>query len=132
MQKKNLNGRTLISGGSEFEERIGYSRAVVFGNQVFVAGTTGFNYESMTISDDVAEQAEQCLLNIEAALQAAGSSLENSLRIHYILPRQEDFKPCWPVLQKYLGQARPAATMFVAGLADDRMKIEIEVTAALH
>ncbi len=131
MQKKSFMGRTLISGGSEFEQKIGYSRAVVFGNQVFVAGTTGFNYDSMVISSDVAEQAEQCLLNIEAALQAAGSSLQHALRVHYILPRREDFEPCWPVLQKHLGQARPAATMFVADLADARMKIEIEVTAAL-
>lgn len=131
MQKHSFMGRTLISGGSEFEEKIGYSRAVVYGDQVFVAGTTGFDYAAMSISDDVAEQAEQCLLNIEAALQVAGSSLQHSLRVHYILPRQEDFEPCWPVLKKYFGEARPAATMFVADLADARMKIEIEVTAAL-
>lgn len=131
MNKQSFMGRTLISGGSEFEQKIGYSRAVVYRDQVFVAGTTGFNYDAMTISEDVAEQAEQCLLNIEAALKAAGSSLQLALRIHYIVPRREDFEPCWPVFQKYLGEARPAATMFVADLADERMKIEIEVTAGL-
>lgn len=131
MNKQSFMGRTLISGGSEFEQKIGYSRAVVYRDQVFVAGTTGFNYDAMTISEDVAEQAEQCLLNIEAALKAAGSGLQLALRIHYIVPRREDFEPCWPVFQKYLGEARPAATMFVADLADERMKIEIEVTAGL-
>ena len=131
MKKQQYLGRTLIAGGSEFEEKIGYSRAVVCDNQVFVSGTTGFNYATMSISADPAEQAEQCFLNISEALEAAGSSLEHSLRIHYILPNREDFEPCWPVFKKYLGKSRPAATMFVAELADERMKIEIELTAAL-
>lgn len=131
MQKSEYLGRTLISGGSEFEEKIGYSRAVIVGDTVFVAGTTGFDYQTMTISDDPAEQAEQCLKNIDEALRAAGSSLEHSVRVHYIVPKREDFEPCWPVLHKYLGQARPAATMFVAELADTRMKIEIEITATV-
>lgn len=121
--------RRLISSGSEFESRIGYSRAVVDGDWLFVSGTTGFDYATMTISDDVAEQAEQTLKNIKAAMDEAGFGFEHIVRVHYILPDAEDFEACWPVLQKYLGAVRPAATMIAAGLADARMKIEIEVTA---
>jgi enamine deaminase RidA (YjgF/YER057c/UK114 family) len=121
--------RKLISSGSEFEEKVGYSRAVVDGDMVYVAGTTGYDYTAMSISDDLIEQAEQCFINIEKALLEAGSSLDDVVRVHYILPDRLDFEPCWPVLKKYLGKARPAATMFVAGLVDERMKIEIEVTA---
>jgi len=123
--------RKLISSGSEFEEKVGYSRAVVDGDTVYVAGTTGYDYTAMSISDDLIEQAEQCFINIEKALLEAGSSLDDVVRVHYILPDRLDFEPCWPVLKKYLGRARPAATMFVAGLVDERMKIEIEVTARL-
>ena len=121
--------RRRISQGSPFEENIGYSRAVIDGRWVFVAGTTGFDYDTMVISSNVAEQAEQCLKNISWALSQAGSSIEDVVRVHYILPDAEDFETCWPVLKKYFNSARPAATMFQAGLADDRMKIEIEVTA---
>ena len=123
--------RKLISSGSEFEEKVGYSRAVVDGDTVYVAGTTGYDYTAMSISDDLIEQAEQCFINIEKALLEAGSSLDDVVRVHYILPDRLDFEPCWPVLKKYLDRARPAATMFVAGLVDERMKIEIEVTARL-
>jgi enamine deaminase RidA (YjgF/YER057c/UK114 family) len=101
----------------------------VDGDWIFVSGTTGFDYQTMTISEDVVEQAEQCLRNIERALQEAGSTFAEVVRVHYILPRVEDFQPCWPVLRKYFGDVRPAATMISAGLADPRMKIEIEVTA---
>jgi len=121
--------RRLISSGSPFEERIGYSRAVVDGDWVFVSGTTGFDYATMTISDDVVAQAEQCFRNISAALAEAGAGLEDAVRARYILTRAEDFEPCWPVLQKYLGAVRPAATMIVAGLSDPRMLIEVEITA---
>ncbi len=121
--------RRLISSGSEFETRIGYSRAVVDGDWLFVSGTTGFDYATMTISDDVAEQAEQTLKNIGAAMQEAGFGFEHIVRVHYILPDADDFEACWPILQTYLGEVRPAATMISAGLADARMKIEIEVTA---
>lgn len=123
--------RKLISSGSEYESKIGYSRAVVDGDYVFVSGTTGFNYETMSISDDAAEQAEQCFKNIEKALTEAGSSFDDVVRVHYIYPNKADFEPCWPVFQKYLGTARPAATVFVAGLLDERMKLEVEVTARL-
>lgn len=122
-------GRKLISQGSIFEENIGYSRAVVDGRWIFVSGTTGFDYETMTISEDVAEQAAQCLKNIEWALNEAGGSLADVVRVRYILPDRNDFEPCWPALKAAFGDIRPAATMIEAGLADPRMKIEIEATA---
>jgi enamine deaminase RidA (YjgF/YER057c/UK114 family) len=121
--------RKLISSGSSFEESIGYSRAVVDGDWMFVSGTTGFDYATMQISDDVAAQADQTFRNIKTAMEQAGFSLADSVRVHYLLPDAADFEKCWPVLKKYLGDVRPAATMFVAGLADPRMKIEIEITA---
>ena len=123
--------RRLISSGSEFESKISYSRAVLDGDYVFVSGTTGYDYELMSISDSPVEQAEQCFQNIQKALQEAGSSLDQVVRVRYILPNRDDFEPCWPICQKYLGVARPAATMFVAGLIDDQMKLEIEVTARI-
>ena len=121
--------RRLISSGSTFEEQIGYSRAVVDGEWVFVSGTTGFDYATMSISGNVVEQAEQCFRNIAAALAEAGATLADVVRVTYILPNAAEFSQCWPVLRKYLGAARPAATMLSAGLVDPRMKIEIQVTA---
>lgn len=121
--------RRLISSGSTFEQEIGYSRAVVDGEWVFVSGTTGFDYRAMTIAEDVVEQTEQCLRNIEAALLEAGSSLRDVVRVTYVLPNADEFRRCWPTLRKYFGEVRPAAMMISAGLADPRMKIEIEVTA---
>ncbi|TAG32470.1 MAG: RidA family protein [Polaromonas sp.] len=121
--------RTLISSGSPFEAQIGYSRAVVAGNWVFVSGTTGFDYSTMTISSDIVEQTEQCLKNIASALQQAGASMADVVRVTYVLPDASQFEPCWPVLRKYFGAVRPAAMMVSAGLLDERMKIEIEVTA---
>src|SRR5882724_2342937 len=106
--------RRLISSGSRFEEEIGYSRAVVDGEWVFVSGTTGYDYSTMAISDNVSEQAEQCLINISKALSEAGSRLEDVIHVRYILPNTEDFKQCWPVLRKYFGEIRTAATMIVA------------------
>lgn len=121
--------RRLISSGSVFEERIGYSRAVVAGDWVFVSGTTGFDYATLSIAEDVVEQARQCLVNIERALHEAGASLQDVVRVTYMLPEVSDFEPCWPVLRQHFGAVRPAATMISARLADPRMKIEIEVTA---
>lgn len=121
--------RKLISSGSKFEAEIGYSRAVTQGDWCFVSGTTGFDYAAMTISGDVAAQTEQCWKNIEAALKQAGFALTDIVRANYLLPNGADFEKTWPVLKKYLGDIRPASTMLVAGLADSRMKIEIEVTA---
>lgn len=124
-----MPARQLITSGSTFEVEIGYSRAVVQGDWVFVSGTTGFDYATMTIPDGVEQQAEQCLENIAAALAQAGSGLADVVRVNYILPDGSDFPKCWPVLRRYFGAIRPAATMISAGLADPRMKIEIEVTA---
>jgi enamine deaminase RidA (YjgF/YER057c/UK114 family) len=121
--------RRLISSGSTFERDIGYSRAVVDGEWVFVSGTTGFDYATMTVEDDVARQAAQCLRNIEQALAEAGCGFEHVVRVRYILPRAEDFPACWPALRRAFGEVRPAATMIAAGLSDPRMKIEVEVTA---
>lgn len=121
--------RRLISSGSTFEAEIGYSRAVVDGDWIFVSGTTGFDYSTMTIPDGVVEQTDQCLRNIESALGEAGASLADVVRVTYVLPDGTDFPQCWPTLRRYFGDVRPAAMMISAGLADPRMRIEIEVTA---
>ena len=121
--------RRLISSGSSFESQIGYSRAVVVDNWVFVSGTTGFDYSRMVIPEGLLDQTEQCLRNIETALKEAGASMKDVVRVHYILPNASEFEQTWPILRKYFGDVRPAATMICAGLADPRMKIEIEVTA---
>jgi enamine deaminase RidA (YjgF/YER057c/UK114 family) len=121
--------RRLISSGSQFERDIGYSRVVVDGEWAFVSGTTGFDYAAMTISDDVTEQARRALENIAGALAEAGFSLLDVVRANYIVPSAEEWPACWPVLREFFGEIRPASTMLVAGLADPRMRIEIEVTA---
>lgn len=124
-----MTDRRAIFSGSTFEEQIGYARAVVDGDWVHVSGTTGFDYATMTISEDVVEQAEQCLRNIEVALTEANCTFADVVRVRYLLPDRGDFEPCWPVLRRYFGDVRPAATMLVCGLSDPRMKIEIEVDA---
>jgi enamine deaminase RidA (YjgF/YER057c/UK114 family) len=121
--------RRWITSGSTFERDIGYARAVVDGDFIFVSGTTGFDYARMTIAEDAVAQAEQCVANIAAALAEAGGGFADVVRVRYIVPDAADFEPCWPVLRRCFGEARPAATMISAGLADPRMKIEIEVTA---
>lgn len=125
-------GRRLISSGSRFEADIGYSRAVVAGGWVFVSGTTGMDYSSMTLAPDAAAQTRQALRNIAAALAEAGASFDDVVRVRYILPDADEFAACWPALRAAFGTARPAATMIVAGLIDPAMKIEIEVTAELR
>lgn len=121
--------RHLISSGSSFEDEIGYSRAVVQGDWIFVSGTTGFDYATMTIADDIVTQAVQCLRNIESALAQAGATLRDLVRVTYVLPDAGEFPKTWPVLRRHLGEVRPAAMMISAGLADPRMRIEIEATA---
>jgi enamine deaminase RidA (YjgF/YER057c/UK114 family) len=121
--------RIRISSGSRFEEEIGYSRAVIDGDHVWVSGTTGYDYAAMTIADDVVAQARQTFENIAAALAQAGCSLDDVVRVLFIVPRREDWEPCWPVVKQYLGKARPASTLIHAGLQTDAMRIEIEVTA---
>jgi enamine deaminase RidA (YjgF/YER057c/UK114 family) len=123
--------RKLISSGSEFEAEIGYSRAVVEGDFVFVSGTTGYDYENMTLSDKVDEQANQCFVNIEKALQQAGAAIADIVRVTYILPNRDEFEACWPIFSRWLGEVRPAATVFEARLLDDAMKIEVQVTARI-
>ncbi len=121
--------RQLISSGSSFESDIGYSRAVRQDPWVFVSGTTGFDYTTMTIPDSLEAQTEQCLRNIASALEAAQATMADVVRVTYVLPHAADFPRCWPVLKKWFGDVRPAAMMICAGLADPRMRIEIEVTA---
>ena len=121
--------RQLISSGSTFEAQMAYSRAVVVGDWVFVSGTTGFDYATMQISENLVEQTRQCLENISQALHQAGAGMQDIVRVTYVLPNGADFEQCWPVLRQYFGEVRPAAMMISAGLADPRMKIEIEVTA---
>jgi enamine deaminase RidA (YjgF/YER057c/UK114 family) len=121
--------RRLVSSGSTFEAEIGYSRAVVQGDWVFVSGTTGFDYATMTLADGVVAQAEQCLQNIASALAQAGAGMADVVRVTYILPDPDEFPACWPVLRRWFADVRPAATMISASLMDPRMRIEIEVTA---
>jgi len=123
--------RRLISSGSSFEKEAGYSRAVVDGEWIFVAGTTGFDYARMTIAEDPAEQARQAFRNIEAALAEAGASLADVVRVRYYLPNPADWPAIVPVLGEVFGSIRPAATALFCGLVDPRMKVEIEVTARL-
>jgi enamine deaminase RidA (YjgF/YER057c/UK114 family) len=96
-----------------------------------VAGTTGFDYATMTIADDVVAQCEQALANVAAALAEAGGSFADVVRVRYLLPNRADFEPCWQLLRRAFGEVRPAATMQVCGLSDPRMRIEIEVTARI-
>ena len=121
--------RRLISSGSRFEEEIGYSRAVVDGDLIFVSGTTGYDYSTMTIVEDIAGQCDQTFRNIAAALAQADATLDDVVRVLFIIPRREDWEPCWPIVKRYLGNARPASTLIHAGLQTDAMRIEIEVTA---
>jgi enamine deaminase RidA (YjgF/YER057c/UK114 family) len=124
-----LEMRRLISSGSPFETEAGYSRAVVDGEWIFVAGTTGFDYAQMTIVDDPAEQARQAFRNIEKALGEAGATLADVVRVKYYVPNAADWPAIVPVLGEVFGAIRPAATALICGLVDPRMKIEIEVTA---
>ena len=126
-----MTARRLISSGSRFEDEIGYSRAVVDGDHVWVSGTTGYDYAAMTIADDVVSQADQAFRNIAAALAEAGASLDDVVRVLFIVPHRADWEPCWPVVKRYLGTAKPASTLIHAGLQTDAMRIEIEVTARL-
>ena len=124
--------RRLVTSGSRFEEQIGYSRAVVDGDWVFVSGTTGMDYSTMRLEDGVVAQAERAFGNIDLALREAGATMGDVVRVTYIVPERADWEPCWPVTRKWLGRARPAATLLHAGLQDEAMKIEIEVTARLR
>lgn len=126
-----MTERRLISSGSRFEEQIGYSRAVVIGDDIWVSGTTGYDYATMTIAPDVVAQCDQTFRNIAAALAQAGATLDDVVRVLFIVPDRADWEPCWPVVRHHLGRARPASTLIHAGLQTDAMKIEIEVTARI-
>lgn len=118
-----------ISTGSPFEAQIGYSRAVVADGFVFVAGTTGYNYASMTMPPTIEEQCENALRTITQALEEAGSGIDHVVRVTYIVPNRAEWPSCWPITSRVFAVSRPAATMFSAPLQEDAMKIEIEVTA---
>ena len=122
-------GRKRISQGSTFERDIGFSRAVVDKRWVFVSGTTGYDYSTMTISDDVVEQCRQTLANVDDALVRAGSCADDVVRVRYMVPNRADFEPCWPLLREYFADALPAATLTIVDLLTPAMKFEIEVTA---
>lgn len=124
-----MTERRRISSGSKFEEQIGYSRAVVVGDDIWVSGTTGYDYATMTIKPDVVAQADQTFRNIAAALAQADASLDDVVRVLFIVPDPADWEPCWSVVKKYLGTARPASTLIHTALMSPEMKIEIEVTA---
>ncbi len=121
--------KQLIRSGSAFEDKVAYSRAVVCDGWVFVAGTTGTDHVTMSVPEGVVDQCRLALAHIATALEQAGASFDDVVRVNYILPDRDDFEPCWPLLREAFGRARPAATMIEAGLIDPAMKIEIEVTA---
>lgn len=121
--------RTHISSGSTFEATIGYSRAVVLDGWVFVSGTTGYDYATMTLPESVEDQCTNTLANIAKALAQAGCTFDDVVRVTYILPDRTDFPKLWPQTSAAFGRARPAATMIEARLMEDPMKVEIEVTA---
>ena len=122
--------RRLVSTGSPFEKTAGYSRAVIDGDFAFVAGTTGYDYTTMTMPDDVTSQSRNCFKTIEAALKEGGFAMADIVRATYYLTNAGDVDAHFAVCGEVLGDIRPAATMLiVAGLYKPEMKVEIEVTA---
>jgi enamine deaminase RidA (YjgF/YER057c/UK114 family) len=120
-----------ISSGSPFEAKIGYSRAVVDGDMAYVSGTTGYDYARMVMPDDVAEQTRNAIATIEKALQEAGSSLRDVVRVRYYLTDMAHYDAVVDVVGAVFADIRPAATMVVCGLTAPEMKIEIEATARI-
>ncbi|WP_196260207.1 RidA family protein [Pelagibacterium limicola] len=120
-----------ISSGSPFEARIGYSRAVVDRDMVYVSGTTGYDYATMTMPQEAAAQARNAFATIEKALVEAGASLRDVVRVVYYLVDMEDYDALVGVAGYVFGDIRPAATMIVCGLTTPEMKLEIEVTARI-
>lgn len=121
--------RRLISTGSPFEAEFGYSRALVAGDWCFVSGVTGYDYEAMRLADGAAAQAEACFATIGSVLDEAGFAMADIVRVQYTLTDRALIPEVQPVLRRYLGDIRPAATMVIAGLIQPEMSIEIEVTA---
>ena len=122
--------RRLISTGSPFEKAFGYSRAVVDGDLVFISGTTGYDYATMTMPDDPAEQARNIFKTVESVLRDAGSSMGHILRAQYFVTDRAYCEPVLSVCGELLGDIRPAGGIYVvAGLLRSEMKVEIEITA---
>ncbi len=128
MSKKTAK-RKLISTGTNFEAKLGYSRAVVQGDWCFVSGTTGYNYAEKKMPEAVSQQAANALFNIKAALEQAGFEMGHIVRVRYYITKREDMAKVEKVLAEFFGQIRPAATMVICDLVDEKMKIEIEATA---
>lgn len=121
--------RRLISTGSPFEATAGYSRAVVQGDWCFVSGTTGYDYTTMTMPEDVVDQTRNCLATISKALEDGGFGIRDVVRVHYYVTDAAFADIVFPVVGETFGSIRPAATMIVCDLIRPEMKIEIEVTA---
>lgn len=117
------------SSGSSFEKAIGYSRCVEIDDWLIISGTTGYNYQTMTIADDIETQLKQTLINIDEAISKTSFAKADIVKVTYILPKVEEFEKCHEQLREYFGDVLPAATMFSAELADKKMKIELEVWA---
>lgn len=124
--------RKLISTGSPFETAFGYSRAVIDGDLVFVSGTTGYDYVTMTLPEDAAEQARNIFRTLDAVLTEAGSSMTQVVRAQYFVTDRSYCEPVLGVCGEVFREIRPAAAIYVvAGLLKPEMKVEIEVTARL-
>ncbi|MDJ0921308.1 MAG: RidA family protein [Henriciella sp.] len=121
--------RRLISTGSPFEKTMGYSRAVVQGDWCFVSGVTGYDYASMTLPAEVDAQAENCFQTIRNVLSEAGFAMTDIARVQYTVTDRALVEALRPVLERHLGEIRPAATMVIANLIEPEMLVEIEVTA---
>ncbi|MES2665604.1 MAG: RidA family protein [Pseudomonadota bacterium] len=118
-----------ISTGSPFEKTMGYSRAVVKGGWCFVSGVTGYDYATMVMPEGIADQAHNCFATIDGVLQTAGFSMSDIVRVQYTVVSADLVTDLVPVLGRALGDIRPAATMVIAGLIREEMKVEIEITA---
>jgi|ERR1041385_3303009 enamine deaminase RidA (YjgF/YER057c/UK114 family) len=122
--------RRLISTGAPFEKTAGYSRAVVDGDFCFVAGTTGYDYATMTMPDAVEDQARNCFRTVARVLEGAGFALADAVRATYYITDHADADRVLAICGEFLGEIRPAATLLVvSGLYKPEMKVEIEVTA---
>ena len=127
-----MTTRRLISTGSPFEKAFGYSRAVIDGDLVFISGTTGYDYKTMIMPDDPAEQTRNIFKTLEAVLQEAGSSMQQILRAQYFVTDRRFCEPVLAVCGEVLGDIRPAGGIYiVAGLLRPEMKVEIEITARI-
>lgn len=118
-----------ISSGSSFEEKLGYSRAIITGDWAFVSGVTGYNYKSMDMPNNIAQQATNCFETIQSSLKEGGFSLSDTVRVQYTLTNSDLVDEIAPILKKYMGSIRPAATMVIANFIKPEMLVEIEITA---